>query len=239
MNMSNIDTPINFKVIGYGNDVSSIALDSMSRLDLNGISIIDANECHDIQPSNDDKMAIFLVTGDDERAANCARTFYQAGVLTLVITCSDACMPVDCCDTQALVSEEELISYTTTLLDIVFNTNSYICLDFCDLYSTLHDSRRFLITSTQSMGESRVANALSDIRNRLSASAIDAAENIIISLYFNSCSNRPIAVNEVKCISDFISIVSQDTNAIFGISHDGSLAGDNIRMAFIVSGKEI
>lgn len=125
------------------------------------------------------------------------------------------------------------------ILDIIFN-NGLIALDFNDIHSFLHDSGFFKVVETIGKGgEERVTEAIDKIEDKISTKEKKAIENFIISISFNRDIQPPVNVREMKAISDFISSLPEEINAIWGVFHDDKMPLDEVRLTAILSGKEL
>lgn len=165
--------------------------------------------------------------------------YYQAGVLTIAITCNGIRLTEGCCDSQTHIREMELIKATVAILNLVFNTNGFICLDFNDLSGCLKESKEFAIAKLHGVGESRVDDALSHIKDKLPDVDFKKIDKLIIAVYFNRDSKRPLVMAEAQGITTFIASLPETVDAIYGKSHDESLVGDSVRVELIMSGKDL
>ena len=118
--------------------------------------------------------------------------------------------------------------------------NGLIALNFNDIRSCLHDAGFFkVVETTGKNGEERVADALSKIENIISRKEKNTIENLIISISFNRDIQPPISMCEMKTLSDFLSRLPEEVNAIWGVFHDDKMPLDEVRLTAIISGKEL
>lgn len=78
--------PVSFKVIGIGSGMTGI-IENVKSFGYECVSCLVAKDSADCSPIDEDKMAI-IVTKDDVTAANkIAKTYHDAGVLTIGLVC--------------------------------------------------------------------------------------------------------------------------------------------------------
>lgn len=229
--MNTMNNLTNFKVIVFGNQMLSNDLETLS---YDGVAVINASGSDKISPTDDDKMAIIVVAGDEEAAKKCANTFYQAGVLTVAITQEGITLPADCCDAQTQVDIAQFVSNVKALLDIVF-IPGFINLDFNDLLTCLKNSGQFRVATLRGLGDLRIANALSQLKDISPKIDTNLVTDIIIALYYNRDSKHPIEISETSAITKFIASLPSDVNAIFGLYHDDTIVDDSIRVDLILT----
>lgn len=236
--MDNFNIPTNFKVVGFGEHATS-SLESIRGFGYEGLSILSTKESQDITPSDEDKMVILLIMGEENSAAQCAKSFYQAGVLTIAISIDGHHLPEDCVDSQTTVPEYMIPEVVQTLLNIVFNSNGYICLDFHDLDTTLRDSGRFAAIPIHGLGHERLESATADVKDYMESVFSETIENTIVALYFNKNAERPIVMKEVSVLSNYLQTLPKEINIVWGLHHDDTIKTDAVRVAMILSGKEM
>lgn len=84
-----------------------------------------------------------------------------------------------------------------------------------------------------------MADAISKIENIVSPKEMNTIENFIISISFNRDIQPQVNMCEMKILSDFISNLPEDVNAIWGVFHDDKIPLDEVRLTAILSGKEL
>ncbi|MCM1333080.1 MAG: hypothetical protein NC248_10785 [Bacteroides sp.] len=228
--------PVSFRVFGTSDSVKPI-IDKINDLGYDSVSALTINK--DQQPSltDEDKMVIILVNECKDTAITIARNFYQAGVLTLIISTSFISSETSFCDSQSISEIGSMYQIVKSIFDIL-TKNCYICLDFNDITYTLHNSGFFKIIETTGKGcDARLADALYQIDKNSVISDKNSVERIIISIFFNRDIQPPLTMKEIQPLSDFISNFPEEINAIYGIFHDEQMATDGIRLSIIVSGK--
>lgn len=234
--MSESYIPTNFKVIGFGPSVEPY-LQAIKGYDFDGLSVYNSKEDEGILPSDDDKMAIIIVTGDESNATLCAKTFYQAGVLTLAVCKDGLVVPSDSVDSQTVVPDYQISEIAKILLDIVFNPSGYICLDFHDLDNTLRDSENFVAVSIHGLGHSRITSATEDVKDYMENIFPNSIENAMVALYFNKESEMPPVMGEIAILHNYLDTLPKEVNLIWGLYHDKNINGDSVRVSMVLSGK--
>lgn len=131
--------PMSFKVIGVGNGVTDI-IEKVKSFGYDCVGCLVAKSTDDCIPMDDDKMAI-IVARDNEGLANAiAKTYHDAGVLTIgLVNGAD----ISCYDTIAIDTDSGTFPKVIKILLAPLATMGYICYDFNDLCTTLHNRRLF------------------------------------------------------------------------------------------------
>ena len=190
-------------------------------------------------PVEEDRMVIILADEGNYSVTDTAKSYYQAGVLTLIVSSRQIESQSQFCDAQLVSDTESQYQSVKAILDMILN-NGLIALNFNDIRSCLHDSRFFkVVETTGKNGEERVADALSKIENIISRKEKNTIENLIISISFNRDIQPPISMCEMKTLSDFLSRLPEEVNAIWGVFHDDKMPLDEVRLTAIISGKEL
>lgn len=236
--MNDSEIPTNFKVIGFGASILS-TLESISYCGYDSVSVYDANILKNIIPTDEDKMAIILVTGDLERAIQCAKTFYQAGVLTVAITLEGLFLPDDACDTQSSTKEYKFVEIIKCLLNVIFNYNGYVSLDFSDIDTTLRDSRYFEVISVYGLGESRMEDLTHEVLDYIDDIFANKVDKVIMVLSFNKNVDRPLVMNGIRHLSMYFNTLPKEITALWGLYHNEIITTDSIRVSLILSGQKL
>lgn len=230
--------PVSFHVFGIGESFKPI-IDKIDALGYDGVSAKTIRPEQLPLPVEEDRMVIILADEGNDSVSDAAKSFYQAGVLTLIVSHKRFESQSKFCDAQSVVDTDAMYHPVKVILDMIFN-NGLIALDFNDIRSCLHDSRSFKVAETTGKGgEQRVADAISKIENIVSTKEMNAIENFIISISFNHDIQPPVRMYEMKALSDFLSSLPEEVNAIWGVFHDDKMPLDEVRLTAILSGKEL
>lgn len=228
--------PVSFHVFGIGESFKPI-IDKIDALGYDGVSAKTIRPEQLPLPVEEDRMVIILADEGNDSVSDAAKSFYQAGVLTLIVSHKRFESQSKFCDAQSVVDTDAMYHPVKVILDMIFN-NGLIALDFNDIRSCLHDSRSFKVAETTGKGgEQRVADAISKIENIISHKEKNAIENFIISISFNHDIQPPVRMYEMKALSDFLSSLPEEVNAIWGVFHDDKMPLDEVRLTAILSGK--
>lgn len=230
--------PVSFRVFGMSKCLKP-TIDKINALGYDGVSALIISPEKLPSPTDEDLMVIILADESKDTDMTIAKSFYQAGVLTLIISTSPITSETSFCDAQTISDIKSMYTKVKCILDIL-TKDSYICIAFSDIAYALRNSGFFKIIETAAKeGEKRIADALSEIESDLSGDEKVSFDRIIISIYFNSGIQPPLSMNEMKPLSDFISSHPEGINAIWGLSHDDRMPSDKIRLTAIVSGKDL
>lgn len=225
------------KVIGFGNDANPI-LDAIKGL-YSEVAVYNEAEAVSATPLDSDCMAIVIVTGNDDKAAQCAQRYYQAGILTLVVALNYHSVPQDCCDSQTTAPIHDIYEATKIILDLSFNECPYISTDFNNLHSLLHNSRHFRACSFIGHGEGRLAKALIEVDNVLSPYLATQHELMLsFNIYFNNDDDQVLTMHEFSVLSDYVKELPDSDDYYWGLNHDASIAYGSIKLALVLVEKK-
>lgn len=230
--------PVRFHVFGIGESFKPI-IDKISDFGYDGVSATTIEPEQLPLPTEEDRMVIILTDEGNGSVIDAAKSYYQAGVLTLIVSHERFKSQCKFCDAQSISDTETMYLSVRAILDMIFNSG-YIVLDFNDIHSCLHDSGFFKVVETISKGgEQRVAEAIAKIEDKILTKEKKSIENFIISISFNRDIQPPVKMREMKAISDFLSSLPEEINAIWGVFHDDKMPLDEVRLTAIISGKEL
>ena len=227
--------PTSFRVIGIGEATKGI-IETVKSYGYDCVSATVLTEPFECVPTDEDKMVIIVAKDNEDHANSIAKTFHDAGVLTLGFLDN---ADLDCYD--SVVSEASYTGYPDLIKAILqpIVTQGMIAYDFSDLQTTLSDSKRFLIKSVTRCDIERVAEAIDCIKSTLTSSMLNNIERISIFLYFNKVGKQPLVVQEVAAISDFISELPATINIIWAAYPDDSIKDEEIKITILAAGKEL
>ena len=130
---------------------------SIVSLGFEGVSIQSTSMFPNPAPTDEDKMVILLSDGDSQQLESIAKSFYQAGVLTLIVSTTTIDKLNGICDAMTVSHIESMPFIVKSLLEPIIKQGK-INYDFNDLYNTLHNTEKFKIESAISRNnENRIA----------------------------------------------------------------------------------
>ena len=230
--------PVSFRVFGIGGSFKPI-IDKIDDLGYDGVSAKTIRPEQLPLPVEEDRMVIILADEGNDSVIDAAKSFYQAGVLTLIVSHKRFENQSKFCDAQLVVDTDAMYQPVKVILDMIFN-NGLIALDFNDIRSFLHDSGFFKVVETTCGGdEERIADAISKIENIISTKEKNSIENFIISISFNRDIQPQVSMSEMNPISDFLSNLPEEINAIWGVFYNDKMPLDEVRLTAILSGKKL
>lgn len=187
-------------------------------------------------PTDEDKMVIIVARDNEEHANSIAKTFHDAGVLTLGLLDN---ADLDCYDSVA--SEASYTEYPDLIKAILqpIVTQGMIAYDFNDLQTTLTDAKHFLIKSVTRCGKERVAEAIGCIKSSLTSSLLNKIERLSIFLYFNKVGKQPLVMQEMAALTDFLSELPESIHVIWAVYPDESINDEEIKVTILAAGKDL
>lgn len=224
--------PVSFKVIGIGSEMTDI-IKNVKSFGFECVSCLVAKDSAECIPTDEDKMAI-IVTKDNIDAANgIAKTYHDAGVLTIGLAPE---ADYSCYDSIATGtrSTDFLETIKNLLLPVV--TYGYICYDFNDLGTILKNSHSF---STLTANGRSVEEAVSNMKEQLENVAIKDTESLSAHIFFNRERRANIKMEDMFHLSNMISNLPESINVIWSVNFDDTLPEDLIRFTIIMSGKNL
>lgn len=230
-----MNLPTSFRVIGIGEATKEI-IETVKSYGYDCVSARVLTEPFECVPTDEDKMVIIVVKDNEDHANSIAKTFHDAGVLTLGLLDN---ADFDCYD--SVVSEASCAEYPDIIKAILqpIVTQGMIAYDFNDLQTTLTDAKHFLLKSVTRCGNGRVAEAIGDIKRALSSSKLDKIERLSIFLYFNKEGELPLVMQEMTALTDIISELPESVYAIWAVYPDESMKDDEVKVTILAAGKEL
>ena len=224
--------PVSFKVIGTGTGATDI-IEKVKSFGYDCVGCILAKTPSDCIPMDDDKMVIIVARDNEEVANAIAKTYHEAGVLTISLVYEPN---IACYDSVMMDSmHEDLPEIIKTLLQPVV-TQGYICFDFNDLCTILHDSGFF---TTLTAERKNVEEAVNNMKKKLEKVPTQHIESLSAHLYFNRERQPSITMTDVKHLSEMISSLPESINVIWSVNFDDTLPYDLIKFSVIMSGQEL
>lgn len=224
--------PVSFKVIGIGNGVTDI-IEKVKSFGYDCVGCFIANTPSDCTPMDDDRMAIIVARDNEELANAIAKAYHDAGVLTIGLVYDPN---IACYDSVATGSRyEDFPEKIKTLLQPIV-TQGYICFDFNDLCTMLHDSGSFKTLTAEGKN---VEEAVNNMMKEFAKVPAQHIESLSAHLYFNRERQPRITMADMKHLSDMISSLPESISVIWSVNFDDTLPDDLIRFTIIMSGKEL
>lgn len=224
--------PVSFKVIGTGTGATDI-IEKVKSFGYDCVGCIIAETPGDCIPMDDDKMVIIVARDNEEIANAIAKTYHDAGVLTIGLVYDPN---IACYDSVMMNSRhEDFPEIIKTLLQPIV-TQGYICFDFNDLRTILHDSGFFITLTTE--GEN-VEEAVNNIKRKLEKVPRQHIEYLSAHLFFNRERQPTINMTDMKHLSEMISSLPGSINAFWSVDFDDTLPYDSIIFSIIISGNEL
>ena len=223
---------VSFKVIGTVTGATGI-IEKVKSFGYECVGCMLAKTPGDCIPMDDDKMVIIVARDNEEVANAIAKTYHEAGVLTIglvydpYLTCFDSVMM----DSR----HEDFPEIIKTLLQPVV-TQGYICFDFNDLCTILHDSGFFKTLTAEGKN---VEEAVNNMKKKLEKVPTQHIESLSAHLYFNRERQPAITMTDMKHLSEMISGLPESINVIWSVNFDDILPIGLIKFTVIMSGHEL
>lgn len=227
--------PTSFLVFGIGEATKEI-IETVKSYAYDCVSATVLTAPFECVPTDEDKMVIIVARDNEEHANSIAKTFHDAGVLTLGLLDN---ADLDCYD--SVVAEASYTEYPDLIKAILqpIVTQGKIAYDFNDLQTTLTDAKHFLIKSVTRCDKERVAEAIGCIKSSLTSSLLNKIERLSIFLYFNKVGKQPLVMQEMAALTDFISELPESVYAIWAVYPDESMKDDEVKVSILAAGKDL
>lgn len=224
--------PVSFKVIGVGSETTGI-IEKVKSFDYDCVGCLVANDPADCVPSDEDKMVIIVANDNVEAANEIAKTYHDAGVLTIGLVSEPY---YSCYDSVA--TEKSSVDFSETIKNLLLPvvSSGYICFDFNDLCTILKDSHSF---STLTTNGRTVEDAVVSMKEQLENVALKDIESLTAHIYFNRERRDKIKVGDIEHLSNMISSLPESIDVIWSVNFDDTLPEDLIKFTIIMSGKKL
>lgn len=224
--------PVSFRVIGVGTGVADV-IEKVKSFGYDCVGCILAETPNDCIPMDDDKLVIIVARDNEEVANAIAKTYHDAGVLTIGLVYDPN---IACYDSVMMDSRyEDFPEIIKTLLQPIV-TQGYICFDFNDLCTILHDSGFFKTLPAEGKN---VEEAVINMKKELEKVPTQYIQSLSAHLYFNRERQPTITMTDMKHLSEMISSLPESINVIWSVNFDDTLPYDSIRFSIIMSGNEL
>ena len=224
--------PVSFRVIGVGTGVADI-IEKVKSFGYDCIGCQLVNSAAECIPTDEDQMAI-IVSRDKEAVANeIARTYHDAGVLTIGFLNNAA---AGCYDSVAIDTLVNDVPYIVKDLLEPLVKPGLLNFDFHDLSTELRDSRFFKTLTAES---ENVENAVVQIQKFLTEIDVKNVKYLSAHIYFNREKKSEIKMDDMAHLSNMFSSLPESVNAVWSVNFDDVMPTDTIRLSIILSGKEL
>lgn len=227
--------PTSFRVIGIGEATKEI-IEKVKAYGYDCVSATVLNEPFECVPTDEDKMVIIVAKDNEDHANSIAKTFHEAGVLTIGLLDN---ADLECYD--GVVVETSRAEYPDLIKALLqpIATQGMIAYDFSDLQTTLADAKHFFIKSATGHGNERVAESIGFIKSTLASSLLNKIERLSIFLYFNKEDKQPLVMQEMTALTDFVSELPESIYVIWAVYPDESIKDEEIKVTILAAGKEL
>lgn len=233
MNKELTELPASFRVIGVGNGTVFEIIDKVKSFGFDCLSTDVVNSPAEISPSEIDQLAIIVFIDNEVTANLIARSFHQAGVLTIGFS-EDA--DPSCFDSILKgVKPTDYPDAIKSLIQTILNP-SYVSFDFHDLCTVLRDSGYFTIKRVIGQNMTDVVEKMQD---KLKNVDLYKIENLTFNIFLNSESRPPIEMKEMTVFSGMLTTLPSTVNILWPIHFDEVLDEKQIGLISIISGKDL
>lgn len=229
--------PVSFRVICVGKEMSGV-FRSIISLGFEGVSVQSTIMFPDPTPTDENKMVILLSNGDSEQLESIARSFYQAGVLTLIISTSNLRSKHVQCDSLTVSPIDDMPEIVKAILNPILS-DSYLTLDYMDISVIFKDSCHFKVYESYGCGiGNRIENAIDCMPAKLSVDIMNC-ERALITLSFSEKMLPQLTISQIESVKKYINRFPVEVDIIWLPVNDVKLPTDRIRLGVIVAGKEL
>lgn len=224
--------PVSFRVIGIGPGATDIIEKVKSfGYDCVGCQVVDSAD--DCLPTDVDQMAIIVAKGNEDVANSIAKTFHDAGALTIGFLNNAAS---ECYDSIAIDARFNAVPYIVKDLLEPIVKPGIISYDFHDLSTELRDSGYFKTLTAESKN---MENVVVQIQKFLDEINVKNAEYLSAHIYFNREKRPEIKMDDMAHLSNMFSNLPESVNAVWSVNYDDDMSTDTIRLSIFLSGKEL
>ena len=180
-------------------------------------------------------MVIFINTSNDDIKV-LTKTFYQANVLTLIISSQNIGEKRECYDSCTIISKDKIVPTIKSLFDPIFH-NGPISFDFNDMLFTLKDSGRFIITSCESFSlNNRMRDMLHNLNKEIKS--YQEIENLAFVISYDPSSVLHLRGRDLDSLQEHLDNLPVEINVCWGLQRDKAY-NDKIKVTAIASGHNL
>lgn len=217
-----------FRVIGCGIK-SQTLIEQVSALGFDGLKTEVVTESDDLYPSPDDQMVIVLAPDYFDGLDNLLKKFYQAGVLTILISAHNFGLSPDVCDSRTTVKPEQFAGVVKTLLGSIL-IQGFVNYDFNDLSLTLRNTGNFYVYEA----EGKFAEAVDSLSKQ--SGILEGAENVALLIMVNRDKTR-VGVEDIELLSKYFRTLPENINMRWALYNDDTIPADTVRISVIIAGE--
>lgn len=189
-------------------------------------------------PTEGDKMVILLSNGDSQQLEGIAKSFYQAGVLTVLVTTKIVEMTEAFCDTQTVAPIESMPFIVKALLNYLFSIRVN-GVDSDDLSALLYKSGKFKVIQVSSVWkENCIQEMVSKISKKL-AYNIGQIERLSLVIYINNTNFQSLKITDLEALKDYVHELPNNIDVIWSIGYDNEMQNDEVRLDALLFGKNL
>lgn len=230
--------PKSVRVICVGEEMSGVFC-SIKSLGFEEVSVQSTTMFPNPTPTDEDKMVILLTNGESKLLESIAKSFYQAGVLTLMVTTKIVEMTETFCDSQTVEPIESMPFKVKALFNYLLKPQ-YLCLDFMDLCTILSKSSKFKVIEVSSvLKENCIREIVSKLSQNIGCYSIEQIERLSMGLYVNDRESLSLKFTELEALKDYVHELPNDIAVIWSIGFDNEMQNGEIRLDAILSGKNL
>lgn len=224
--------PVSFRVIGVGISTTDI-IEKVKSFGYDCVGCQVVNSAAECIPTDENQMVIIATRDKAEVANEIARTYHDAGVLTMGFLNN---VTAGCYDSVAIDARVDDVPYIVKDLFEPLAKPGIINFDFHDLSTELRDSGFF---KTLTAGAENVGNAVVQIQKFLTESNVRNVEYLSAHIYFNREKKSEIKMDDMAHLSNMFSSLPESVSAMWSVNFDDAMPTDRIRLSIILSGKEL
>ena len=227
-------TNLPFRVIGIGEATKEI-IETVKSYGYDCVSATVLADPFECVPTDEDKMVVIVAKDNEDHANSIAKTFHEAGVLTIGLLDNADLECYDCVVVETSCTEYPDV--TKALLQPIA-TRGLINYTFNDLQKNLADAKHFFIKSAPGHSNERIAESIGFIKSTLNSSLLNKIERLSIFLYFNKEGKQPLVMQEMTALTDFVRELRESIYVIWAVYPDESIKDEEIKVTILAAGKE-
>lgn len=199
--------------------------------DYDCVGCLVTNDPADCIPTDEDKMAI-IVTKDDVDAANkIAKTYHDAGVLTIgLVPDTDYS-----CYYDSIATETRTVDFLETIKNLLLPVvaDGLVYTDYHDLCTILKNSHSF---STLTTNGKDLEESVANMQNKLENISLHNIEYLSAHIYYNRERRANIKMDDMVHLSNMFSSLPESIKVKWSINYDDTLPEELIKFSIIMCG---
>ena len=230
--------PVSFRVICVGEELSGVFRPIFS-MGFDGVLVQSTTMFPNPTPSEEDKMVILLTNGRSPLLESIAKSFYQAGVLTLVVSTSLIETKETICDAQTVTSMKSMPLIVKRLFAPLFS-DQLTCYDYNDLCDTLHKTGRFkAIEASSQLNDHRIEDAITKISGMIGPDDFNHVEKVSFIIFINRGLQPQLEISEMQTLSEYVHKLPEEVDVLWSVNYDNNISTNEVRLEAILSGKNL